>query len=95
MLQTIGLLYPPIETQAERSQVRTPSQQSPAKILTSRLTHKFVVLVDVEDGSSMIKFPLVIADSEQDMPGIKPGDSNEPLCGWVSSYLYYVIQNSF
>jgi hypothetical protein len=32
-----------------------------------------VVHENMEDGSSMLRFPLVIADSEQDMPGIKPG----------------------
>ena len=52
--------------------------QNPA----SRLTHKHVVHENVQDGSSMIGFPLIIADSERDMPGIKP----EPL-GWQTSAL--------
>ena len=39
------------------------------------------------DGSSMIGFPLVIADSEQDMPGIKPG----PL-GWHTRALTTELQ---
>ena len=39
------------------------------------------------DGSSIIEFPLVKADSEQDMPGIKPG----PL-GWHTSALNSKLQ---
>jgi hypothetical protein len=37
------------------------------------MTNKLVVHESVVDGSSMIRFPLVIAVSEQDMLGIKPG----------------------
>ena len=33
----------------------------------------YVVHENVVDGSSMIRFPLVIAVSERDLPGIKPG----------------------
>ena len=40
------------------------------------------------DGSIMIGFPLVIADSEQDMPGIEPG----PL-GWHTSALNIKLQD--
>ena len=39
------------------------------------------------DGSSMIGFPLVIAGSERDMPGIEPG----PL-GWQTSTLTTELQ---
>ena len=42
------------------------------------------------DGSSMIGFPLVIADSEQDMPGIKPGPP--PLISQHTSALTTEIQ---
>ena len=38
-------------------------------------------------GSSMIRFPLVIAVSERDMPGIKPG----PI-GWHTSVLTNELQ---
>ena len=41
------------------------------------LFNKHVVHENVVDGSSMIGFPYVIADSERDMPGIE----HEPL-GW-------------
>jgi hypothetical protein len=41
----------------------------------------------VVDGSSMIGFLLVIADTEQDMPGIEPG----PL-GWYTSALTTGLQ---
>ena len=39
------------------------------------------------DGSSMIGFPLVIADSERDMPGIEPGQ-----LGWYISALTTGLQ---
>ena len=42
------------------------------------------------DGSSMIGFPLVIADSERDIPGIEPG----PL-GWYTSALTTGLQEVF
>ena len=45
-------------------------------------TLKRVIHKNVGDGSRMIGFPLVIADSEQDRPGIEPG----PL-GWYTSGL--------
>ena len=35
--------------------------------------HKHVVHRNMVDGSSMIGFPLIIADIERDMPGSKPG----------------------
>ena len=35
--------------------------------------HKHVVHVNMVGGSSMIGFPLVIAVSDRDMPGIEPG----------------------
>ena len=44
--------------------------------------HKHVVHENVVGGSSMTGFPLVIAVSERDMPGIEPG----PL-GWHTSAL--------
>ena len=37
------------------------------------LNHEHVVHKNVEGGSNMIGFPLVIAVSELDMPEIKPG----------------------
>ena len=43
---------------------------------------KHVVHINMVGGSSMMEFPLVIAVSEQDMPGIKPG----PV-GWHTSAL--------
>ena len=46
-----------------------------------------VVHRTVVDGRSMIGFPLVITDSERDMPGIKPG----PL-GWQTSALTNELQ---
>ena len=46
-----------------------------------------VVHKNVLVGRSMIGFPLVIADSERDMPGIEPG----PL-GWYASALTTGIQ---
>ena len=55
----------------------------------SRLAHKHVVHEKAVDGSSMIRFPLVIADSERDMPEIEPG----PL-GWYTSTLTLVYKKS-
>ena len=52
------------------------------KIFKWKTTFKHVVHENVVGGSSMIRFPLVIADSEHDMPGIKPG-----LLGWHSPAL--------
>ena len=46
-----------------------------------------VVRESVEDGSSMIGFPLLIADSGRDMLGILPG----PL-GWHTSTLITELQ---
>ena len=66
MLQTIALLWLRSEHWPKGL---IPSHQSLAKIPTSRLTHKYVSIVDVVDGSSMIENPLVIADTEQDIPG--------------------------
>ena len=48
---------------------------------------KHVVHKNVVGGSSMIGFPLVIAVSERDMPGIEPG----PL-GWHTSALTNELQ---
>ena len=42
--------------------------------------HKHVVHENVVGGRSMIRFPLVIAVSERDMPGIEPGPQ-----GWYTS----------
>ena len=49
--------------------------------------NKHVVHENAVDGSSMIGFPLVIAVSERDMPGIEPG----PL-GWHTSALTNELQ---
>ena len=49
---------------------------------------KHVVHENVVGGSSMIRFPLVIAVSERDMPGIEPG----PL-GWHTSALTNELQD--
>ena len=43
------------------------------KTNTKQLKRMHVVNENVVGGSSMIGFPLVIAVSERDMPGIKPG----------------------
>ena len=48
---------------------------------------KHVVHKNVVGGSSMIEFPLVIAVSKRDMPGIEPG----PL-GWYTSALTNELQ---
>ena len=48
--------------------------------LDSSLPYKHVVQENMVDDSSMIGFLLVIADSEQDIPGIEPG----PLCWHIS-----------
>ena len=50
---------------------------------------KHVVHKNVVGGSIMIRFPLVIAVSEWDMPGIKPG----PL-GWHTSALTNELQEA-
>ena len=50
-------------------------------------SHKHVVYENVLDGSSMVGFPLVIADSLQDIPGIEPG----PL-GWHTNALTTQLQ---
>ena len=50
-------------------------------------TNKQVVHENVEDGSNMIGFPFVIADSEQDMPEIK----SKPI-GWHTSALTSELQ---
>ena len=42
------------------------------------LLSKHVVHENVVDGSSMIRFPLVKADSERDMPGIDHGPLGTP-----------------
>ena len=47
----------------------------------------YVVHENVVDGSSMIRFPLVIADPERDMPGIE----HVPL-GWHNSTLTTELQ---
>ena len=44
---------------------------------------KDVVHENVVGGSSMIWFPLVIAVSEQDMPGIEPGPQLKTSCSLV------------
>ena len=43
---------------------------------------RHVVHIKVVDGSSIIRFPLVLADSEGEMPGMEPG----PV-GWYTSAL--------
>ena len=50
-------------------------------------TYKHVVHENVVGGRSMIRFPLVIAVSKRDMPGIKPW----PL-GWHTSALTNELQ---
>jgi hypothetical protein len=62
-----------IRSLTQRSQIPIPSKHPLAKNLSSRLAHKHVVHENAENGSSMVRFPLVIADSEHYMPGIKPG----------------------
>ena len=52
--------------------------------------HKHVVHGNVVDGSSMIVFPLVIADSERDMPGIEPGPSTTADFFWHTGIFFYV-----
>ena len=53
----------------------------------AELSHEHVVHRNMVDGSSMIGFPLVITDSEQDMPGIEPW----PL-GWQTGALTTKLQ---
>ena len=50
-------------------------------------TFKHVVQGNVVGGSSVIGLTLVIADSKQDMPGIKPGPP-----GWHTSALTNELQ---
>ena len=50
--------------------------------MKSEVENKHVLHANVVGGSSMIRFPLGIAVSEQDMPGIEPG----PL-GWHTNAL--------
>ena len=49
--------------------------------------YKHGIHKSVLGGRSMIEFPLVIADSKRDMPGIEPG----PL-GWHNSALTTELQ---
>ena len=51
------------------------------------LSCKHVVHENVVSGSSMIGFPLVIAVSDQDMPGMEPGPP-----GWHTSALTNELQ---
>ena len=43
-----------------------------------KLIYVYTYPYHVADGSSMLMFPLVLAESEQDMPGIKPGLLPDP-----------------
>ena len=43
------------------------------QVLAYRFFNKNVVHTNLIDGISMIGFPIVIADSDLDIPGIKPG----------------------
>ena len=52
-----------------------------------KLTREACITHNMVGGSSMIGFPLVIAVSERDMPGIEPG----PL-GWHTSALTNELQ---
>ena len=54
---------------------------------TLETLYKHVVHKNVVGGSSLIRFPLVKAVSERDMPGIEPG----PL-GWQTSTLTNELQ---
>ena len=63
------------------------AQNTDPKNPASSLAHKHVAHRNVVDGSSMIGFPLVMADSERDMPGIEHG----PL-GWQLSALTTELQ---
>ena len=52
----------------------------PGQDPASRLAHKHVVHENVVGGSSVLRvFPLVIAVSEQDMPGIETGPLGLPV----------------
>ena len=53
-----------------KSQINQPAGQSAGQSLLRRWPPP---PKNVVDGSSMIGFPLVIADSQQDMPGMEPG----------------------
>ena len=53
--------------------------------ILAREINKHVDHENVLDGSSMIRFPIVISDSEKDMPGIEP-------LGWYTSTLTSSLQ---